>query len=155
MLRKISLIIAFITINTHASTVYKCQDGNNIIFSQIPCKTDNKENEQLDYSKVQNTMSSESNQSKSSQNNTDPTIYMLSKKKERSLAKIKHLKKKYNEDIEQIRTNGLNAGVNRAGASYLQLLSEQITKVRNKHQKSIKQEQQAIDKIELKISKLE
>ena len=154
MLRKISLLIAFIAINTHANTVYKCQDGEHIIFSQMPCETDNTENKQLDYSNVQNSISSKSTQIESSQNNISPSVYMLSKKKERSLTKIANLKRKYNDDIEKIKANGLSVGVNRAGASYLQLLNEQITEVSNKYQKNIKQEQQTLNKIELKISKL-
>ena len=155
MLGKISLIIAFITMNTYANTVYKCQDGNQIIFSQMPCETDNAENKKLDYSNVQNTMSSQSTQPKSTQNNTNPTSYMLSKKKERSLTKIANLKQKYNDDIEKIKAKGLSAGMNRAGASYLTLLNEQLTEVHNKYQKNIDNEQQTLDKIELKISKLE
>mgnify|MGYP000069989014 CR=1 FL=1 len=154
MLRIISLIIAFIAINTHANTVYKCQDGEHIIFSQMPCETDNAENKQLDYSNVQNTISSQSTQPKSSQNNTTPTSYMLSKKKERSLAKIERLKQKYNDNVEEIKANALTAGVNRAGASYLQLLNDQITEVHNKYQKNLKKEQQTLDKIEQEINKL-
>jgi len=152
MLRRISLIIALTAINTHANTVYKCQDGDNIIFSQMPCETDNKENEQLDYSKVQNTMSPESTQLKSAQSNTDPTIYMLSKKKERSLANIERLKQKYIAEVEKIKANALNAGVNRAGSSYVELLNEQIIEVDNKYQKNLKKEQQTLDKIEQEIS---
>ena len=140
--------------NTHANTVYKCQDGDQIIFSQMPCETDNAENKQLDYSNVQNTISSQSTQPKSSQNNTTPTSYMLSKKKERSLAKIERLKQKYNDDVEEIKTNGLAAGMNRAGASYLTLLNDQLTEIHNKYQKNIEKERQTLDKIELELSKL-
>ena len=155
MLRIISLIIAFIAINTHANSVYKCQDGDHVVFSQMPCKTDNTENEKLDYSNIQNSLSSESSQSNSVQNNTNPTTYLLSKKKERSLTKIVNLKRKYNNEIERIKTKGLSAGVNRAGASYLKLLNEELERIQNKHQKDIKKEQRTLDKIEQKLSKLD
>jgi len=155
MLRIISLTIAFIAINIHANTIYKCQDGDHVVFSQMPCKTDNTKNEQLDYSNVQNTISSKSNQPNLAQNSTNPTTYLLSKKKARALTKIANLKRKYNDDIERIKANGLSAGVNRAGVSYLKLLNEELEKIQHKHQKGIKKEQKALDKIEQELSKLD
>jgi len=154
VLRIISLLIAFSAINAHANTVYKCQDGENIIFSQIPCETDNNKNEQLDYPKVQNTISSQSTQPESAQNNSNPTFYILSQKKERSLAKIANLKQKYNEEVEKIKANALTAGENRAGASYVQLLNEQIKEVSDKYLNNIEKEEKSLEKIEQKISKL-
>ncbi len=81
MLGKISFIIAFIAFNTHANTVYKCQNGERIIFSQMPCKADNTKNEKLDYSNVQNSISAEPTQANSTKKNMSPANYMLSKKK--------------------------------------------------------------------------
>lgn len=155
MLRKTILILAFIAINTHANTVYKCQNGDHALFSQMPCKAYNKENKQLDYSKNQNSISSQTTQPESAQNNTNPTSYMLSKKKERSLTKIENLKQNYNNDIEKIKANGLSAGMNKAGARYLAVLNEQLTEVQNEYQKNIDKEQQTLNKIALEISKLD
>jgi flagellar biosynthesis/type III secretory pathway protein FliH len=155
MLRIISLAIAFVAISSHADTVYKCQDGDHIVFSQMPCKTDNNVNEQLDYPKVQNSFSSKSNQRNSVQKNTNPATYLLSKKKERSLAKIKTLKRKLNDEVEKIKANGLTAGVNRAGAGYLKLLNDELIAVSNKYQKSIDKEQQTLDRIEQEINKVD
>jgi hypothetical protein len=149
------IIIAFITFSTHANTIYKCKDGEHIVFSQIPCETDNVENKQLDYPKVQNSISPESNKFRPSQNNTSPNSYLLSKKKERSLSKIKMLKQKLNIELEKIKNNGLKAGVNRAGISYLKLLNEEVVKVNDKYQKKISQEQRTLDKIEQNINILE
>jgi len=155
MLRKICLTIAFTAISTHANTVYKCQDGNQVIFSQMPCETDNSENKQLNYPNIQNLTSSESTPpTKSTQNNTNSSIYILSKKKERSLAKINKLKQKYNKDIEIIKTEGLTVGVNRAGSSYLKLLSTKLTELKKQYQNKIQKEYKTLDKIEQEISKI-
>jgi len=155
MLRKICLTIAFTAISTHANTVYKCQDGNQVIFSQMPCETDNSENKQLNYPNIQNLTSSESTPpTKSTQNNTNSSIYILSKKKERSLAKINKLKQKYNKDIEIIKTEGLTVGVNRAGSSYLKLLSTKLTELKKHYQNKIQKEYKTLDKIEQEISKI-
>ena len=115
----------------------------------------NKENEQLDYSKVQNTMSSESSKPDSTQNSTNPTTYLLSKKKERSLAKLANLKRKYSEEIEKIKAKGLAAGVNRTGTRYLQLLNAELKEISDKYEKSIEKEQKILDKIEQRMSKLD
>ncbi|GLX77124.1 hypothetical protein tinsulaeT_04640 [Thalassotalea insulae] len=155
MLRTIILTAALIATYSHANTVYKCQNGDQVTFSQMPCQTDNTKNEQLDYSNIKNVITSEPTQSNASQNNTPPNTYLLSKKKERSLAKIKRLKQKLNSEIEKIKTKGLSAGVNRAGAGYLKLLSKEVTEVRSKYQKSIDKEQDTLEKIEQKISQLE
>lgn len=154
MLKKISLLLALATMNTHANNIYKCQDGDNVIFSQIPCETDDQDNVQVDYSNTQNNVAFTSNKAAPSNNNTDPMLYSLTRKKERSMSRIERLTKQYNEDIDKIRTNGLDAGVNRAGSSYLQLLGKQIEEVKAEYQKNIQEEQQVLKQIEQKISKV-
>ena len=152
MLYKISWLLALATLTTHANTIYKCQDGDNVIFSQIPCETDNLENIQVDYSKTQNNVTFKSNKVASTNNNTDPMLYTLAKKKERSIAKIERLTQRYNEEIDKVRTKGLDAGVNRAGSSYLVLLTEQIKTVKAKYQKDIQEEKNTLKEIEQKMS---
>lgn len=152
MLGKFSWLLALATLNTHANTIYKCQDGDNVIYSQIPCETDNVQNIQVDYSKTQNNVTFSSNKISSSNNNTDPVLYSLTKKKERSIAKIEQLTQRYNEEIDKIKTKGLEAGVNRAGSSYLGLLIEQIETVKTKYQKDIQEEKNTLKEIEQKIS---
>lgn len=152
MLNKISLLLAIATMNAHANTIYKCQDGDNVIFSQIPCETDKIEDVQVDYSTTQNNVVFKSNSTSLSQNDTDPMLYSLVKKKERSLAKIEQLTQKYNADIEKIKTKGLDAGVNRAGSSYLVLLTKQIQEVKTKYEKNLQEEQQTLKEIEKKMS---
>lgn len=154
MLRSISLLLALTTINVHANNIYKCQDGDNVIFSQIPCETDNIKDVQVDYSTTQNNVTFKSNNAEASQHTTNPMMYSLTKKRERSIAKIEKLTQAYNEEIDKIRTNGLDAGVNRAGASYLKLLSSQIEKVKESYQKNIQEEQETLKQIEQKMSKV-
>ncbi len=155
MLRILTLITAFTPLAASANTVYKCQDGEQITFSQIPCQTHNTENEQLDYSQRQNSFPSSTSQTESAEIITNSTRYLLIKKFERSLSKIKTLKQKQKEEIEQIRNNGFLAGVNRAGSSYIKLLNVEYVKVRNKYQKSIDKERQTLNKIKLEMQKLD
>lgn len=155
MLRIITLMLVILTIHSQANTVYKCLNGDQVTFSQMPCETDNTENELLDYSNNQNIVSSPEVQSSSTQNKTPPNTYLLSQKKERSLAKIKLLKQKLSSELEEVKTNAFTAGVNRAGSSYLKVLETKFIEIRDKYKKSIEKEQKTLDRIEQELSQLE
>lgn len=150
MLRQISIIMALVAINAQANSIYKCQDGDNVIFSQTPCATEHIDNQELNHSNIQNAIAAEPNTK-----NINPDRYILSQQKERVISKMESLKRQFNTDVEIIKNKTATAGENRAGSSLLKVLQVEFNETRNTYQKKMAKEINVLKKVEQKIRELD
>lgn len=161
---KVFVLAIFILIPTSvwATSVYKCQQGDQIVFSQMPCEDDNSENKKLDYSsQPQNVVASSNSAQQYSNTNNNATakagntsLFLLERKKARAQTKLTQLKSQYSQEMDKIHQKAMTAGVNRAGESYLKLLTKQVESTKAKYEQKIVREEKKLKKIEQDMARL-
>lgn len=157
MLREVGLLLTLITSNAYAVNVYKCQEGDKVIYSQMPCEVDNSRNSQLDYSHTQNYRAQSAPEPKSSspaKKSVSPERYILSKKRQRVIARINTLKRNYNNETDAIKEQGYLVGNNRSGDNLLTNLINQLNAKRDDYFTKVAVEEKELAKIDEEIKKL-
>lgn len=142
MLKAVTVVLIIFTTNTYAMSVYKCKEGDKVVFSQMPCDNDNTDNKKLDYSEPRNVVvTAPYNSSQASESISNTSSYIHQQKKRRTEAEIMRLTKKKNNEISALKKkHGVKPGVNRARKSYFEVINAEITATRDKYDKLIDKE---------------